>query len=394
MRDASVQPSSESTAKPSVIVRGMGLSCALGIGVEASFRRMQQGAVAPIPWIINNLGDAFTAPVYAVPGTPPLDMPGRAVALIEGAVREAIDSSALTQHEITALPLFIGTSAFSLDRGATRVNIDHSTAAIGVQPVIAHQQITLIVQRMLGNTGQSFAFQTACTSSANAVLSAARMIELGWYDHALVIGVELANLATIAGFSSLQLIASELKPFDRNRQGIVLGEGVGAVVLSAARHEHSGLHIRAGGTNIDTYRVTMSNPDGLTIAQLQQQTLARSGINAAEILGIKAHGTGSPMNDSSEAAVIHRVFPNPPPVCALKSYLGHTLGACGVNELIVMAAALRVGVFPATPGFDQVDPELNITPTQESSVASDGLYLLNYFGFGGHNTVMIVEQRS
>lgn len=370
------------------------MSCALGVGVEACFTRLQQGAVTPIPWTISNLGDAFTAPVYAVPGTPPLDMPGRAVALIEGAVREAISASALTHAEIAALPLFIGTSAFSLDRDATRVNVDESTAAIGVQPVIAHQQITLIVQRLLGNSGQSFAFQTACTSSANAVLSAARMIELGWYEHALVVGVELANLATIAGFSSLQLIATELKPFDRNRQGIVLGEGVGAVVLSAASRDATGLHIRAGGTNIDSYRVTMSNPDGVTIAELQQRVLKRSGIDASEIAGIKAHGTGSPMNDSGEAAVIHRVFPKPPPVCALKSYLGHTLGACGVNELIVMAAALRAGVFPATPGFDEIDPALNIVPTRVASVAGDGLYLLNYFGFGGHNTVMIVEQRS
>lgn len=372
----------------------MGLSCALGIGVEESLKRLQRGAVAPIPWTISNLGDAFTAPVYAVPGTPPLDMPGRAVAMIEGVVREAVESSGLTQPEIAALPLFIGTSAFSLDRDATRVNVDESTSAIGVQPVIAHQQITLIVQRLLGNNGQSFAFQTACTSSANAVLSAARMIELGWYQHALVVGVELANLATIAGFSSLQLIATSLKPFDRNRQGIVLGEGVGAVVLSAATRERAGLHVRAGGTNIDSYRVTMSNPDGIVIAELQERVLKRSGIDATEILGIKAHGTGSPMNDSGEAAVIHRVFPNPPPVCALKSYLGHTLGACGVNELIVMAASLRTGLFPATPGFDEVDPELNIIPTREPSVARDGLYLLNYFGFGGHNTVMIVEQRS
>ena len=263
MRDGPVKAEVRHVAKPSVSVRGMGLSCALGVGVETCFQRLQQGAVAPVSWTINNLGDAFTAPVYAVPGTPPLDMPGRAVALIEGTVREAIEAAGLTQSEISALPLFIGTSAFSLDRDATRVNIDESTAAIGVQPVIAHQQITLIIQRLLGCTGQSFAFQTACTSSANAVLSAARMIELGWYQHALVVGVELANLATIAGFSSLQLISSELKPFDRNRQGIVLGEGVGAVVLSAAPRDAAGLHIRAGGTNIDTYRVTMSNPDGV-----------------------------------------------------------------------------------------------------------------------------------
>ncbi|MEO7999277.1 MAG: beta-ketoacyl synthase N-terminal-like domain-containing protein, partial [Gemmatimonadaceae bacterium] len=310
--------------KPSVVVRGMGLSCALGVGVHDCFAQLKKGPATPTPWTITNLGDDFTAPVYAIPGTGSMDDPVRAIALIERVVSEAVLSAKLSTEEIHALPIFIGTSAFSLDRDAIRVNVDSALSAIGVQPVMSHKQITFIVRRLLENGGESFAFQTACTSSANAVLSAARMIELGWYKHALVVGVELANLATIAGFSSLQLIADELKPFDKNRQGIVLGEGIGAVILSAANDNFAGLHIRAGGTNIDTYRVTMSNPDGVTIAELQEQVLRRSGIHASQILGIKAHGTGSPMNDSGEAAVIHRVFPTPPPVCALKPYLGHT----------------------------------------------------------------------
>lgn len=380
--------------KPSVVVRGMGLSCALGVGVDACFAQLLEGPVAPTPWTITNLGDDFTAPVYAIPGTGSMDDPIRAVALIEGVVMEAVQSARIADDDIRALPIFIGTSAFSLDRDAIRANVNSALSAIGVQPVMSHKQITFIVQRLLGNTGASFAFQTACTSSANAVLSAARMIELGWYKHALVIGVELANLATIAGFSSLQLIANELKPFDKNRQGIVLGEGIGAVVLSAANHSDAGLHIRAGGTNIDTYRVTMSNPDGVTIANLQHEVMKRANVHASQILGIKAHGTGSPMNDSGEAAVIHRVFPTPPPVCALKSYLGHTLGACGVNELVLMAASLSAEVFPATPGFSEIDPALNVIPTRTTTAASDGHYLLNYFGFGGHNTVMVVERRS
>lgn len=380
--------------KPSVVVSGMGISCALGVGVETCLTQLQHGPVAPTLWPINNLGDDFIAPVYAIPGTGSMDDPVRAVALIEQVVREAVRSADLNIADIRRLPVFIGTSAFSLDRDAIRVNVNSALSAIGVAPVMSHKQITFIVNRLLGNTGESYAFQTACTSSANAVLSAARMIQLGWYKHALVVGVELANLATIAGFSSLQLIANELKPFDRNRQGIVLGEGVSAVVLSAAEHTDAGLHIRAGGTNIDTYRVTMSNPDGVTIADLQQEVMRRANVNASDILGIKAHGTGSPMNDSGEAAVIHRVFPTPPPVCALKGFLGHTLGACGVNELVMLAASLGARQFPPTPGFEEVDPALNITPTRSTIAASDGHYLLNYFGFGGHNTVMIVEQRS
>jgi len=378
----------------SVVVSGMGLSSALGIGVEACTTQLLRGPVAPKAWTIASLGETFTAPVYAIPDDQSLDDPLRAVGLIERVVMEAVTAAGLTADELRTLPIFIGSSAYSLDRDAIRVDVDSAFAAIGVQPVVAHEQITTIVQRLLGSTQPSFAFQTACTSSANAIISAARMIALGWHKHALVLGVEIANLATVAGFGSLQLIASELKPFDRNRQGIVLGEGIGAVVLSAAKGNHAGLYIRGGGTNIDTYRVTMSNPDGIVTATLTEQVLRRAGVSAETVAGIKAHGTGSPMNDSGEAAVVHRVFASPPPVCALKSYLGHTLGACGLNELVLLGVALKSGIFPATPGFEEVDPALNLTPTREPIPARDGHYLLNYFGFGGHNTVLLAEHRS
>lgn len=377
-----------------VVVSGMGISSALGIGVSACAEQLVRGPVPPKAWTITSLGEAFTAPVYAIPDDQSLDNPLRAVGLIERVVLEAVQSAGLSEDDLRLLPIFIGSSAYSLDRDAIRVDVDSAFAAIGVQPVVAHQQITLIVQRLLGSAGPSFAFQTACTSSANAILSAARMIELGWHQHVLVLGVEIANLATVAGFGSLQLIASELKPFDRNRQGIVLGEGIGAVVLSAARKDKAGLYIRGGGTNIDTYRVTMSNPDGAVTATLTNDVLRRAGVRVEDVAGIKAHGTGSPMNDSGEAAVVNRVFASPPPVCALKSYLGHTLGACGVNELILLGAALNAGIFPATPGFEEVDPALNLAPTRKSIAARDGHYLLNYFGFGGHNTVLLAEHRS
>ena len=377
-----------------VAVSGMGLSSALGIGVDQCVAQLLRGPVSPKPWTISNLGDEFTAPVYAIPDDQSLDDPLRAVGLIEAVVKEAVAAATLTDAELRSLPLFIGSSAYSLDRDAIRADVGSAFSAIGVDPVVAHQQITLIVQRLIGSAGRSFAFQTACTSSANALMSAARMIQLGWYKHALVVGVEIANLATVAGFGSLQLIASELKPFDRNRQGIVLGEGIGAVVLSAVdRDDGAGLFIRGGGTNIDTYRVTMSNPDGVVTATLTQQVMQRAGISRSQIAGIKAHGTGSPMNDSSEAAVVRGVFDNPPPICALKSYLGHTLGACGVNELVLLGAALNAGVFPATPGFDEADPALGLEPTRMASAARDGHYLLNYFGFGGHNSVLLAEYR-
>jgi 3-oxoacyl-[acyl-carrier-protein] synthase-1 len=170
----------------------------------------------------------------------------------------------------------------------------------------------------------------------------------------------------------------------------VLGEGVGALVLSA--EEAGGLSLSSGASNSDPFSVTAANPDGGTIAAVQLEALRQAGLDASAVRGIKAHGTASPMNDSGEAAGILRVFPAPPPVCALKPYLGHTLGACGATELVLMASALERGFFPGTPGFEQFDPELGLHPLREASDAPAGDYLLNYFGFGGNNTSLLLHK--
>jgi 3-oxoacyl-[acyl-carrier-protein] synthase-1 len=100
------------------------------------------------------------------------------------------------------------------------------------------------------------------------------------------------------------------------------------------------------------------------------------------------------MNDTGEAAGIRQVFEAPPPICALKPFTGHTLGACGVNELALFSLALNAGFFPATRGFKTPDPSLGLSPSLEALPASDGHYLLNYFGFGGNNSSLILERRS
>lgn len=372
----------------------MGLSCALGFGVDACLAQLKVGAVASRAWSVTELEEPTSFPIYTFAGADSLADLSSAVALIERVVMEAVTEAGLSAAECAALPVFIGASAFSLDRESLDPANVEKPSALGVQSVLAYQQVAFVAQRLLGATSETFAFQTACTSSANAAVSAMRMIRQGAFPHALVLGVEIANLATMVGFSSLQLIAPALRPFDRDREGIVLGEGVGAVVLSADGGDRSGIRVREGGSNIDSYRVTTSNPDGVCIAALQESVLSRAGVAAHDIRGIKAHGTGSPMNDAGEAAVIRRAFEVPPPICALKPYIGHTLGACGVNELVLMSAALRRGLFPATPGFRTEDPALGVAPTAAHGDAPDGHYLLNYFGFGGHNTILLLEKRS
>ena len=130
-------------------------------------------------------------------------------------------------------------------------------------PLCGYQDIAAIPQQTLGCKGDTYTYNTACTASANALLGALRMIELGWYRHALVVGAELANRTTLAGFSGLQIVAETLQPFDAARKGIVLGEGIGAVLLSAEMDSTNRLRVSGGASNCDTWSVTTANTDGI-----------------------------------------------------------------------------------------------------------------------------------
>jgi len=141
----------------------------------------------------------------------------------------------------------------------------------------------------------------------------------------------------------------------------------------------------------DTYGMSAANPDGSTVAWVIQRALERANLEPRDIVAIKTHGTASLSNDEAEAAGIRRVFATPPPLCALKPYLGHTLGACGLNELLLFRAAADQGFLIATPGIGVGDEKLGVTLNQAPCDLPRGHYLMNYFGFGGNNTALIVS---
>jgi 3-oxoacyl-[acyl-carrier-protein] synthase I len=241
-----------------------------------------------------------------------------------------------------------------------------------------------------GIQGPDYSFYTACTASANALLAAANMLRLGKLQHAIVIGVEMFNAVTALGFSGLQLITRDvMRPFDRRRSGLVPGEACAAVVLST---QPSGTAWTfAGGANLcDTHSISATNPDGSAIAEVINQAMRASGMTLDEIVALKAHGTASLLNDEAEVAGLRRVFERTPILCALKPYIGHTYGACGIVELALFCGAVSRGVLPATPGICAGDSDLNVTLNQEARTQPPGKFMLNYFGFGGSNTSLVV----
>jgi len=143
----------------------------------------------------------------------------------------------------------------------------------------------------------------------------------------------------------------------------------------------------------DTHSMSATNPDGATVETVIRQALARAELTTADISAIKVHGTASLHNDEAEVAGMIRVFgDNVPPSCALKPYIGHTLGACGLNELLIFCGATAAGFVPGTPGIASAErADLGIPLTQTNQALGPGHLLLNYFGFGGNNTSLVVS---
>jgi len=184
------------------------------------------------------------------------------------------------------------------------------------------------------------------------------------------------------------------RPFDAERGGIQLGSACGALILEAADSPSASSHgFLLGAANLcDTHNVISTGLDGKIASNVMCAAIKDAGITRADIKVIKAHGTGSVDNDATEAAAMRSVFGAAlPPFTGFKGYIGHTLGACGVTETAALLATLADGFIPATLGFVSADPALDAAPLVEPMQAVPGCYMLNFFGFGGNNTSIILR---
>jgi 3-oxoacyl-[acyl-carrier-protein] synthase-1 len=295
------------------------------------------------------------------------------------------------------MPIFIGSSSYTIGQSEALFAAALGAGEAGPLPVpsAGFGQLSRHLQTSHGLSGADYLFNTACTSSANALLIAAEHILAGYCEQALVIGMELFNVTTLAGFYGMQLLANEvMRPFDRRRDGLVLGEGCGAILLQAAGPDDNGLFVSGGASGCDTYSISTSNPDGTSNAEVMTQALNNVGLAPGDITAIKAHGSASPLNDDAEAAGMRRVFNEPPPFFVLKPYVGHTLGACGTIETILVCAAIREGFLPASGGFEIYDDDLGVHPMTAALNVDSGHFMLNYFGFGGNNASILLSHEA
>ncbi|NER10113.1 3-oxoacyl-[acyl-carrier-protein] synthase II [Muriicola jejuensis] len=264
-----------------------------------------------------------------------------------------------------------------------------------------------------GFMGPNYTTVSACASSANAMIDALNYIRLGYCDVIVTGGSEAAvTMAGMGGFNAMHALSTRndspetaSRPFDATRDGFVLGEGAGALILEEYEHAKArGAKIYAemvgGGMSSDAYHMTAPHPDGIGVVRVMENCLRDAGMKPEEIDAINTHGTSTPLGDVAELKAISQVFGEHAPdinINSTKSMTGHLLGAAGAIEAIASILAMKHSLVPPTINHstvdDNIDPKLNLT-LNKAQPRDVKVAMSNTFGFGGHNACVIFKKIS
>ena len=272
-------------------------------------------------------------------------------------------------------------------------------------PMMMPNASAALVGLKLGWTGPNFCIATACAGGSHAIGEAARLIREGSSDVVLAGGSEacvtpiavaaFARMGALSGRNDAPELAS--RPFDVDRDGFVMGEGAGFLVLeewerAVARGAHIYGEVAGYGRNSDAYHVTAPSPGGAGAAHCMRLALADAGLEPSQIGHVNAHGTSTELNDAAEAEAVVKVFgEHALPITSAKGAIGHLIAAAGAVEAVASMLALRDGLVPPTANHQQAEPELAVDvvaggprPLAAAPVVS------NSFGFGGHNASLVL----
>jgi 3-oxoacyl-[acyl-carrier-protein] synthase II len=269
---------------------------------------------------------------------------------------------------------------------------------VGLYPC---HMIAAHVARELGFAGPNTMIPAACAAGNYAVAEATEELRAGRADLMLAGGADAFSRITYTGFFRLGAIAPDLcRPFDRNRKGMIPGEGAAVLVLeplerARARGARIYAEVAGYGLSCDAHHMTAAHPEGAGAARAMERALADAGIAPEEVDYVSAHGTGTPTNDRLETLAVQRVFGagRVPPTSSVKSMIGHTMGAASAIESVVCALAIATGRVPGTMNYEEPDPEcdLDVVPNAAREMAVE-VTMNNAYAFGGNNASVIFRR--
>ncbi|MBE2210554.1 MAG: beta-ketoacyl-[acyl-carrier-protein] synthase family protein [Xanthomonadaceae bacterium] len=316
------------------------------------------------------------------------------LALNQDGVLDAAQA-ARERHGATRVAIVVGTSTASIgeteDAYATRDADGQFPPHMRRPKVHTPHSLGNFVQAATDLRGPCITVATACSSSAKVFAQAARLIEAGLVDAALVGGVDTLCGSVLYGFNALGLVSKQpCMPFDARRDGLSLGEAGGFALLERMNAgDATSLQLCGYGESSDAHHMSAPHPDGLGAQLTMRDALARAGVSAADVGYLNLHGTSTPANDSVEAKAVQALFPDSLHASSTKGWTGHTLGAAGIVESTIALLALEHGFLPGTLGSSQPDADCGPQIRFDSQDKTIAYAMNNSFGFGGNNCSLL-----
>ena len=394
-----------------MFVTGIGVVSSIGLGREAFFRGLEAGksGISPVSsFDASQLGRQNAGEVKGFEARDHLTQAeqkrmGRCSAMALAAARMAVKDAGLDAAKLAGprTSVVLGTT---MGEAQLLAEMDHEWIVRGPKAVkrslIPKYGSTLLpihVARAIGARGMVLTLPAACAAGNYAIGFAADLIRAGRADVVVSGAAELIQELQFSGFVRLAAMAPEkCQPFDLNRQGLILGEGAGLLVLESEAHARArGANLQAEvggyGLSCDAYHITRPHPDAAGSIAAMRAAIARSGIATDDVDYVNAHGTGTKHNDSAEAKVVREVFGGRRvPISSMKSMLGHCMGAASALEAIGCVFTLQTGVYPPNIGYETPDPECDVDVV--ANVARRGeadIVVNNALAFGGYNAVAV-----
>lgn len=406
-----------------VVVTGMGAVTPLGLSVPELWKGVlaAHSGVGPITHFdASDHATRFAAEVKGFDPTQVMERKearrtDRFVQLAVAAASEALRHSALQidAQNRDEVGVFVASGIGGIATLSEQLEVLNSRGPGRISPFLIPAMITNLAAGQVsissGARGPSYCITSACASSAHAIGEAVETIRRGW-ARVIIAGGSEASITPIgiAGFNAMRALStrneaptSASRPFDADRDGFVMGEGAGALILedlefALARGAPILAEVVGYAATSDAYHISNLAEDGAGIARAIRLALRRAGLTHAQVSYINAHATGTPAGDPVESAAIKEVFGphgSAPPVSASKSQFGHLLGAAGAVEAVISILAIQHGQLPPTTNLEVPDPacDLDYVPNVPRPAQVD-VVLNNSFGFGGHNVCLLFRR--